>query len=360
MPGPPNGPGLLAALRGLVSGRRDLRLADFTQREIDWAIYNGLGPLLHRVTEHDPQRRQSPRWPQLLSADLTARVETGEQIAAMVEILDQCQGAYPLILLKGIVLGQELYPEPHLRPMGDLDVLVAEDAVREVEAALLRLGYLLRQPAGNHITSGHHHGVPFWHPGNENWVEVHWGLVPATSGQEREPAFLPETVFSETRSLVFHGRQTRCLSLELQLLHLTSHWVRGIPLPGGMVGLADLALLLARSEPLDWQKISLWLQGPTTAVHLYLLLTYLTGRNLATASPQVLETTRRRQGAFGRPSLGLLHWLIDRHVVAGVPFKRPITEPVFRTLWEELSRPAPAWRNLVGLARFAVPARARG
>ena len=47
----------------------------------------------------------------------------------------------PAVLLKGAVLGWLIYPDPLLRPMNDIDILLPKKQMDDAEAALMGLGY---------------------------------------------------------------------------------------------------------------------------------------------------------------------------------------------------------------------------
>lgn len=345
---------LIELLRAAASDRMDLRLASFSSHEVDWAIQNGLGALLCRATKEDPNRESSTCWHQVLSADLTARVLVGEQIDAMIEILDRCENIAPITLLKGISLCGQIYPEPHLRPMRDLDFLVPKNTVAGVEHALTERGYLRRIPPHGEPPSDHHHGVPFWHPETENWVEVHWGLVSPKRPFATEPAFAPEEVLRGTLSLDFHDRPAGRLSDELQVIYVASHWAHGAPIPGAMVGLVDLALLLRSAEEIDWEGV-LGLTGAFTSLQLQLALSYLDQRGLAIIDDKILAQLASRTYGLNALELAGLGWLIDRHIVSGRSFRWPTTEPIFRSSWEELLWPRQSWRKALRLALYALP-----
>ena len=138
-----SGPRSLAPL--LVAARHDrpdLRLADFSTEQIRWAVAAGLGPWLRRCTAEDPRAAESPAWPFVQSADLTARFLADEKLDAMEEIVGHVERHVPpLTLLKGISLCEQHYPEPHLRTMGDIDILVDEGSILELESRLIGLGY---------------------------------------------------------------------------------------------------------------------------------------------------------------------------------------------------------------------------
>jgi len=348
-------PRLLSLVAAMTEGRRDLRLAGLTEREVDWAVATGLGPVLHYATSEDPARERCPTWETVLSADLTARIINGGQHAAMEEILDHCRSAAPITLLKGIAFASQIYPEPHLRTMRDIDLLVAREDYAAVELALFELGYQQQQPQREGwYHEHHHHGPPLWHPETDNWIEVHWGLVPPAWPQSREPAFQPATVADETLEVDFHGRQTSRLSCELQLLHLASHWRTGQVVLGGMLTLIDAALLLA-NPTLDWTKVVCWLDGPRSAIDLHFLATFLGDRALAEFPEGISDQIRGSKPHPGSAHVRLLHRLIDRHMVEGRKLRWPLSEAGFKRLWGELLQPNPAWRNYARLFKYLLP-----
>ena len=80
-----------------------------------------------------------------------------------------------VLLLKGAALAYTVYPEPHLRPRLDVDLLVSHDDIDEVLRALVACGYA-REPAAaladsersyNRVdaTGLHHH------------ADLHWGVA---------------------------------------------------------------------------------------------------------------------------------------------------------------------------------------
>lgn len=348
-------------MAALAEGRQDLSLASFTEREVDWAVATGLGPILHHVTQDDSERDRCSTWNTVLSADLTARVISSGQHAAMLEILEHCRDVAPITLLKGISFADRLYPEPHQRILRDLDFLVPRADYPAVEQILLRLGYQQEETHRRRFyEESHHHAPPFRHPGTGNWVEVHWGLVPLDEPQAGEPAFGLETITAESVELDFQGLRTRRLGNELELLHLASHWGTGEKIVGGMVVLFDATLVLTRSPAIDWSKIGCWLGETASAIDFLFLASYLEDRALVAVPHGVVDKDRLRRAKVGSAGVALLHRLIDRHIVDGRDPRWPMTEAAFGRLWRELLRPGPAWRNYLRLARYLLPAPLRG
>jgi hypothetical protein len=82
----------------------------------------------------------------------------------------------PCLVLKGLPLAHELYPEPGLRPVGDLDLLVRQRSRDAALAILASLGY--RPPADTlplNFYRRHHFHVLLGRPGGESLpLELHW------------------------------------------------------------------------------------------------------------------------------------------------------------------------------------------
>jgi Uncharacterised nucleotidyltransferase len=54
----------------------------------------------------------------------------GTQLEAVGEIIEACRGRVPtLVLLKGMSIAEQFYPESHLRLMRDVDFLVPKKYV---------------------------------------------------------------------------------------------------------------------------------------------------------------------------------------------------------------------------------------
>lgn len=96
---------------------------------------------------------------------------------AVGEIIDACGRSLPrLTLLKGISISEECYPDPHLRLMRDVDLLIEKEPLSTViKTALQEFGYRQRSEGAAHYRT-HHHAEPFFHEEKQVWVEVHHAL----------------------------------------------------------------------------------------------------------------------------------------------------------------------------------------
>ncbi len=339
---------LIGLLEFAAGCRARLRLAAFDDAGVDWAIATGLGPLLYEAVRSDPGAARSPHWPRLAGAQLAARVVTDELFDAAGEILDACAArGHRVTLLKGVSVAARHYPEPHVRLMRDLDLLVTPDAAAAADALLRDLGYRPRsaKPAAFYAT--HHHGVPLFHPQRAVWVELHRALFPPQSALGADPVFGAANVEREIRPAEFRGRRATRLSDELQLVYLAAHWGRRFNPRGGLFPLLDaIYLLRGAGSGLDWDRILGWLAGSAAAPHVYLLLSYLARHRLVELAPEVQRALRRSQRCLGPANLRLAHALIRRYMLDGRPFGRILTPGTVQRLWRTLLAPRSAAGNL--------------
>jgi hypothetical protein len=354
------GPHLAPLLRAAAQGRHDVRLADLDDRAIRWAVETGLGPLLFDVTRDDVGREVVPLWPLVHSAYLTSRLVGEGQQEATAEMLDACfRRGCALTLLKGISIAHQHYPEPALRPMRDIDVLVREADVPAAEAALAGLGYRQHSGAPARFYERHHHTMPFFDSRRGVWVEVHRRLSSPRPGRAAENVLDPAHVLANLEPADFLGRSATRLTSELQLVYTASHWASRFQVVGGATGLLDaIYLLKATAGTLRWDLVLAWLdRAPSTAAHLYALLTYLARHGLVTVPPAIVAALGRRQRSFGAMNLHLVHALIDRFLLGGAPPGRLLSEDRLRIVWNTLFLPGSPSRNLARLPWRLLPRR---
>jgi len=284
-----------------------------------------------------------------------------EQLGAMAEIIDACEAqGQVLTLLKGISICDQHYPEPHLRPMRDIDFLVEEAALPLVESLLLKLGYRQQSNRSHEFYQKHHHSMPFFHQQRGVWVEVHRGLVSPKSRIRSDDILSLESVKSHLRLREFQGRKANRLSDELQIMYVASHWSRDFNVIGAMIAMLDVIYLLRNSKGrLDWEQILDWSHGSIAATYLYLLLTYLRKYQLIDVAPEIFHEIFLRQRSFGNINLTILHTLIDRYFAEGRTFGRVLSLRNVRILWRTLLLPGPPLRNLMLVAWNLLPSRRR-
>ena len=154
----------LLALVCAVSKDQAFPVSPLKDRQLRRIIETGLGPLLCFASKKDLKTGDSPSCCDLKAADLTARLINHIQLETLGEILAKCEGLFPPItLLKGSSTGSELYPEPHLRIMRDLDLLVDPKDQPKLESILLKMGFRQQSTNSHEFYAVHHHSMPFYH-----------------------------------------------------------------------------------------------------------------------------------------------------------------------------------------------------
>jgi hypothetical protein len=353
-------PPLLDLIGAYAAGRTDFPLASLPRSRVGWALECGLGPLLARTCRDDPGAASSPDWSDVRAADLAARVVTEDQADATVELLEACSGRVGApTLLKGIWLSHAVYPEPHLRPMRDVDLLVEPHEVGEVEQVLHSLGYLPLGSTKDYAV--HHHAMPYRHPKSGVWVEVHRGLLPRSSPSRGDALFSPDHVRASRRPASFRGRPVHCLSAEMQVVYLAAHWAASLEVVGAAGGLLVLIDFLGLAPSVDWDLVLRGLPGQAVASALVVVLRYLETRGLLSLPPRVREGLWRSQKSFGEASLSFLHLLMDLRLLDGRAYGRWVrSRRNLEIVWATLLRPQAAWRNVLALPWSLLPERWRG
>jgi hypothetical protein len=355
-------PQLLDLFDAYRSGRTDFPLSSLDRDRLGWALRMGLGPILARTCGGDGASHRSPDWDAIRAADLAARVVMEEQRDATAVLIEACAPRVgDLILLKGIWLSEALYPEPHLRPMRDVDVMVEPERVAEVEEVLLELGYE-PQPEGSadHYRT-HHHAVPYCHPATGVWVEVHRRLLPARGLYGTDAIFDAREVNAHLQAAAFLGLPVKRLSDPLQMLYLAAHWAGSFKAISGAGGLLVMLDLLAIASAVDWEEAVRPLPGTAVASALLLLLSYLESRQLLSPPAHVMDTLWRSQRSFGRANLGFLHLLMDKRLADGRAYGRWVrSRRNLEIVWNTLLRRRPPLVNALALPWHLIPERWRG
>ena len=295
---------------------RDLRGYQF--RQVSDA---GLAPLLFSALQHDLEAVPADIRLHLKSADLTARVRYGNLCDATIEIIDSCReiGVTPT-LLKGISIADQHYPEGHLRPMGDIDVLVPKQDYATVEAALLHRGYV-RKP-GYEVEEAAAHGAPLFDPQRRVWVEVHTALFPADARLRTNGIFGPSHVAAQSVDSNFHGRKVFRLSSELQLAYIASYWIRDLSRggvdPSFVMPLLDaIYLLKACGQTLDWEGLRAQLDNELAMASVYVMLDYLVRRRFTDCAIPIVSDLAAGQRIVGMPERRIITAMLDKCLVGG-------------------------------------------
>lgn len=176
-----------------------------------------------------------------------------KQKAAIRSLFDTLDGAgFKPVWLKGLSLAMTDYPEPILRPIRDVDALLAPDEVMDAQALLLGSpNYKRAAWAGNY-------GVEFGHQLPEIQdtrfdltIELHHRVN--ARGWQQEADFVKFlTDGAEVREIL--GRPFRVPSVIGNFLHLVEHATLHHMFENGPLTLADLHFIATR-HVLDWERV---------------------------------------------------------------------------------------------------------
>jgi hypothetical protein len=219
-------------LAGLRCRLDDAALAECGERaaggDVDWAALLGraeaeqVGPLLH-------QAWHGARWlpPEAAGSLHRAYMQTGARNALVLRDLGRaldCLGraGVPVLVLKGAALAEPVYRNPALRPMADIDLLVAPPDAQRALSALAETG---RRPEREELAPGMRlrfdnevalvAGDPLVTP-----IEIHWSLLDAPFYQARlDQGWLWSTAAQATLA----GRAAQVLGPEAELMYLCAH-----------------------------------------------------------------------------------------------------------------------------------------
>ena len=337
--------GITRELLAHAAGRQREGLADRSLlSEIDehqiWHVTKaGLAPLLYRIANESSIPLPGRFHAVLQAADLCAQVRYGGLVDTAVEIIDICREAkVPITLLKGISTSDQWYPVAHERAMGDIDILVPQEAFACIESALMRRGY---RPSDMDMGEDAYHGTPLLHKERQVWVEIHTALFPKSAALRQNHLFSPSHLAAQSVASTFHGRPVLRLADELQLVYIASYWIRDLTQnwihPSFLSPLFDAVYLLkASGRTLDWDGLFEWLDNDMAAASLYVLLAYVCRSGLDDSAVRILPRLESRQDIVGSADLRVILAVLDTYLVRGKPLARPFAEQhatvILRTL----------------------------
>ena len=201
----------------------------------------------------------------------------------------------PVIVLKGMALADLVFPDPALRPMVDIDLLVPAPDWERARAVLLGIGlrvperWVVRPATGP--ASKAERDKPFERPGTAVLFELHDRLE-----WMREP-FVYDLDAAWRRSLparLLGDLEVRVLAPEDMLLHLGMHLSSYHAFEHGLRDLLDVTLLIERNA-YEWPRLAEgWLRQGTAG---WMRLTLTLARDLLGAGVPDAVLTRLPQPA---------------------------------------------------------------
>ena len=177
-----------------------------------------------------------------------------QTLASVLTILDK--EGIPALVLKGAALCQSLYPEPGLRPMRDIDLLVPWDQALPAHALLQQHGF--HDPAV-FTPEDHLHLAALYQEidGIQVCLELHRTLFPDCPPCPKRIDF--SELYEKAEAFEVNGLPAFTLGNEDMLWHLYQHGFHA-PLPYDpfkLISAADvISLVEARLDIIDWKRIT--------------------------------------------------------------------------------------------------------
>lgn len=256
----PEGELLLRCASAQLSGEGAARVAALVRAPLDWDLVLRLG--IRHGTIPRMHRHLMATCPGIAPPAATERVRKHyeynslrnlTQARELIRLLGALEaGGVEALAYKGPTLAAHAYGDLAHRQFGDLDLLVARhDAARAV-ALLAEQGYRgAPWPEGAagaaHLERTHVHSL--YNATGSVEVELHWAFMPSEFAFDTHL----DRWWSRLEQRSFGGATVRALPDEELLLVLCAHgcrhlWVR-------LKSVCDVAMLIGRDPPLDWERV---------------------------------------------------------------------------------------------------------
>lgn len=241
----------------------DRRLLHLLARYTQWddllhkAERQGMAPLLYRHLSSLPWTFPDVFIRRLRFLTLHHKQANAMLLQSLQGILETLQQHdIPVLVLKGAALCNTLYPEPGLRPMRDIDLLLPPEHIHHAQELLQKTGLCLSRSI---VPEDHFHLTPLYQKvnGYSICVELHHGLFPNCPPYTEMPPF--DVLYERAFAFKFNnGQVAATLAHEDMLWHLYEHGFHP-PLtyePYKIVTVADIISLVEKyNKYLDWDRI---------------------------------------------------------------------------------------------------------
>jgi len=229
--------------------------------DTDWPLlvktadHHGLAPLVFASLKKSGLSSVGPKSEieTLRMAYVRASVANHQAFQELSFLVDRFEREkIPLIILKGGALGVTIYPDIALRPMGDLDLLIAPDEVERATCALIEQGYVAYAEMAHGFANRFSVAQAFFKKGNRpSQIDLHWHAFTTPYYFERIPV---EWFQQRTMEISINNRRAFAFSPTAQLLHLSAHYM--MHSYQRLIWSYDLALLMSRCYgQIDWGDI---------------------------------------------------------------------------------------------------------
>lgn len=235
------------------------RLADLAAGVRDWNRFvfaaedHGIAALAHAHLK-GPGALPANTHQSLAALAVRHRHANRTRFAVLAEILASFrQRDVPAIVMKGAALAHVLYPDPALRAMRDLDVLVPVNQACEAREALRGLGFRITEEPPSRYSADHHHlpDCSIMRDGLSVSVEIHLDAL----SRDAPESLSFDTLTEPLQTFAISGHAAQAFGHTDMLRHLCRHMLE----PGDEIRLVHVTDLVEyarrfRTE-IDWRKL---------------------------------------------------------------------------------------------------------
>jgi hypothetical protein len=221
----------------------------------EWIAYwqNALPWLHQKVMQAGPALPHDTR-ESLTALASISRQRTSRMLDAAAELIAALRARDVDVLpFKGALLAPLYYPDPQLRPLADLDLLVRESDLRVVIAVTEQLGYrYYSRSAEDFVYLRGARKANVWSPDNVHPVELHFRIREEYAGLAYD---LTDVLWSSaTRGAYWNGADALIATAPIALHHVCAHMTSDLLIQRGkLMEIGDVQVMAARMRTADWQ-----------------------------------------------------------------------------------------------------------
>ena len=227
--------------------------ADDWQKIIEQARLHQVSPLLYYrlTTEHAIGNLSSQHLHALRNDFLNSSARSMYERSHLGKVLAAFRHRnIPVIVLKGAHLAEAIYPDPVLRRMNDIDLLIHTTDLPEAEKIMLKADYSYRSDPDR--DKAWRSNISFVSSNGKLVFELHWHVIIPESRLNNDI----DTFLTNSQSAVIAGQKVQVLCSEDLLLYQCYHTAKHLFEHYGLRSLYDIKLITEKqSDKLDWDAV---------------------------------------------------------------------------------------------------------
>ena len=219
---------LIRCIRSVTNPEKDAGILEVIGKEPDWdylitlSDFQSVTPMVAHMLLQDEYSQYVPepyqeRLMRILHDNINKHIILSEELVKILAVLHQSE--IEVIALKGSVLAKQLYVNPEIRPISDIDILIREQDIPKTEKIILEAGYNFSND--KHDIKHPFHRVFFKQSQLPIMLEAHWDL-----DDSRITDFPVTDIWNRSQEREFQHNKLRVLSPEDTLIYLSSNLFR--------------------------------------------------------------------------------------------------------------------------------------